>query len=600
MDYTPGRVFDTLFGAHAARVRRRLAARTALTGAAIGLAIGAASALTLYVIQRTGLAHPLHASGARYFRPAFAVLAVIGGAIGWVLARRRQPSDEDVAVFLDQRFGANEAITTAVEARASGGADGDRDALSAVVIKRATEALERAEPRALRLRPVQRRHALGPLLAGALVAVALLPVAPPIVALPAPGTEPAQVTDVRGLDNAIDAMSKIDPRDEAQRERLAKLAEEAKALREKARAGAPQREIQADVAKLAEQIAKEKASLGDGDERAGFEAAMRALKESGALAGAARALGERDLAAFDREMQRLADKSEKESREKAKETLKKAAEAARKNGAENVAKALEDQLKQLEKAEARSEELRALEEALKDATKGERGKPGENGSPGLDPKSSKALADALEKALAEMTPEERKRLEENLKKLAEQAEKNGAPNKEKLKELAEAAKDPEALAKRLKELANMKLESAEAKRGRELGDAGDGMGSKPVPVPGGNAPGGDQPGSGPGQPGEGEGGPGDVSTPGPSNKTPGDPTKKIDGGELRSKADVNATPGGAPGSTHTTRTGSRPGDTANRVGSGALGEAAPDEVGGVNRSDVPEEYRAHVGRYFQP
>ncbi len=36
------------------------------------------------------------------------------------------------------------------------------------------------------------------------------------------------------------------------------------------------------------------------------------------------------------------------------------------------------------------------------------------------------------------------------------------------------------------------------------------------------------------------------------------------------------------------------------LGQGALGEAAPGEVGGVDRSDVPEEYREQVGRYFPP
>jgi hypothetical protein len=44
----------------------------------------------------------------------------------------------------------------------------------------------------------------------------------------------------------------------------------------------------------------------------------------------------------------------------------------------------------------------------------------------------------------------------------------------------------------------------------------------------------------------------------------------------------------------------QPGETADERGSGALGEAAGSEVGGVERSEVPEEYREQVGRYFQP
>ena len=48
------------------------------------------------------------------------------------------------------------------------------------------------------------------------------------------------------------------------------------------------------------------------------------------------------------------------------------------------------------------------------------------------------------------------------------------------------------------------------------------------------------------------------------------------------------------------RAPARPGETANQAGNGAIGEAAPGEVSGVERSEVPEEYREQVGRYFQP
>ena len=44
----------------------------------------------------------------------------------------------------------------------------------------------------------------------------------------------------------------------------------------------------------------------------------------------------------------------------------------------------------------------------------------------------------------------------------------------------------------------------------------------------------------------------------------------------------------------------RAGETANQAGTGALGAAGPDQVGGVEHSEVPEEYREQVGRYFQP
>jgi hypothetical protein len=104
--------------------------------------------------------------------------------------------------------------------------------------------------------------------------------------------------------------------------------------------------------------------------------------------------------------------------------------------------------------------------------------------------------------------------------------------------------------------------------------------------------------SGDSKPGEGE--PGGDSDPGPSNKGPAPPTKKIEAGELRARANAKVNKGSPnPGMT-LSRTGARPGETANTAGAGALGTVGPDEVSGVSRSEVPEEYREQVGRYFEP
>jgi hypothetical protein len=48
------------------------------------------------------------------------------------------------------------------------------------------------------------------------------------------------------------------------------------------------------------------------------------------------------------------------------------------------------------------------------------------------------------------------------------------------------------------------------------------------------------------------------------------------------------------------RAPARPGDTANQRGTGSLGSVAPGQIGAVEQSEVPEEYREHVGRYFEP
>ena len=42
------------------------------------------------------------------------------------------------------------------------------------------------------------------------------------------------------------------------------------------------------------------------------------------------------------------------------------------------------------------------------------------------------------------------------------------------------------------------------------------------------------------------------------------------------------------------------GGTANTRGTGDLRSVGPTEVDGVERSDVPQEYREHVRQYFQP
>lgn len=50
----------------------------------------------------------------------------------------------------------------------------------------------------------------------------------------------------------------------------------------------------------------------------------------------------------------------------------------------------------------------------------------------------------------------------------------------------------------------------------------------------------------------------------------------------------------------TSYTAGKAGGTANARGTGDLRAVGPGEVDGVERSDVPEEYREQVRQYFQP
>jgi hypothetical protein len=69
---------------------------------------------------------------------------------------------------------------------------------------------------------------------------------------------------------------------------------------------------------------------------------------------------------------------------------------------------------------------------------------------------------------------------------------------------------------------------------------------------------------------------------------------------LRAKASPSLIPGAPMHAASMGRSPARGGETARELGTGALGRVAPSELGAAERSDIPEEYRDQVGRYFQP
>lgn len=592
--------FDSRFGVWARRLRRRLVARSALTGAAFGLASGVGAASALFALRQGEL------------RPLAATLGLAGAAAGWLLRRRNTLGDEEVALVLDRSLGTEEVVTTAVWMRSGEESDPARG----VVLDRAAEALGSADARKVRTPVFNRWQILAPLSAAAIVALSLLPLPPaPPPPEPPPGAEIVKLADIRGLEK-IEALAQMDARDEAQKKRLEELANEAKKLREKLRDGAPKREVQSDIAKLGDGLAAERLSLGDGEQRKGLESALGRLSSDKSLEKAAKALGDRDLTAFDEEMQKLASSAEKESREKAKKALEEAAEAARKEGAPDVAKMLEEQKKLFEQLEKKSEKLRELSKALEGAA----GKDalGEEGQRALEemgqsgsPEAQRKLAEALEKALKNMTDEERKRLADAMKKQIEEQSKEGGsapPEMQDLEDLAGKLGTPEgqkALEDMLKQMAAPPEQGSEGERQKQLGDAerglgelGQQLGGVPMPMPGQGLP--VQNGGPPGDQGGSKGGPGGGVGKGPGMPKQAGETAKVDGGRLEARAATKLNPGAPMPGVVMGRTEGRAGETANRRGTGALGEVGAEEIEGVTRSDVPEEYREQVGRYFQP
>ena len=591
--------FRPRFAQWSRRVRARLALGHILTGAAVGLLLGAGATAAAWKTR----------NGPQ--RPGGAVGGVLGAAVGFAVARRRRWSDPHVALYLDAKLGAHETIATAVELEGQGG---DDDSARAVVISQASAALGQATSKQVRAPMLRVWHAAVPLAAAAIGYLSWIPLpAAPVTAKAPPGVDKVQLAQVAGLEKVI-KLSELDARDEAQKERLRKLAEEAKRIREKLRTGAEKREAQADIAKLRDAITSERLSLGDGEQRAGMEAALGKMAANPDLKEAEKALGDRDLVKFDDEMEKLANKLEAKDREQAKKTLEEAAEAAKKAGSPDVAKELAQQKKLMDERAKKGEKLRELAKELGSGL-------GEEGKDALkdfdkkgDGKSQQKLADKLDDALKKMTPEQRKQLAENLKKkMASAPEQEGTgkgPSKKELKDLADQLDSPEGqkqLEDELKKMAEApEAGSDEAERQKALDGAQEGAGEAdgdvsgtPMPMPvadGKDGKGGSGKDSKDGKSGPGDEGHSDGGGPGDHKGQTG----VIEGGDLRAHANAKINKGKPmPGMVMGRSTG-RAGDTANIAGEGGIGNAGPGEIGGIERSDVPEEYREQVGRYFQP
>jgi hypothetical protein len=600
--------FRPLFDRWSRRVRAQLALRHVIGGAAVGLLVGAGASAALWQTRHGAL------------RPAGVAVGLLGAAAGLGLARRRRWADADVALYLDARLDADEAIATAHElTRHDGGTsevppslpDGTHDPARAVVVSRAASALGRATPGAVRPPVLRPWHAALPVGAAAIgwISIAPLPPLPP-GAPAAPGTGTVQLARVDGLEKVI-KLAQASARDEAQRERLKKLAEEAKKLRDKLKDGIEKRQAQDEIARLKDGILAERLSLGDGQQRQGMESALGKLGEDPALKNAQKALGDRDLVRLDEEMERLANKLESADRRRAQQTLEDAAEAARRSGAPDVARALEEEKRRLAELGKKADRLRALAKELGDALDDEGREALQDFDRKGGGKEAQKLAEELDEALGKLTPEQRKKLAENLKKkMTEAPGQQGDPEEGlspgDLKDLADQLDTPEGqqqLEDALKKMAEDPAEgSEEGERQKRLDDAEEGageaeqqLGGVPMPMPGG----GGQP-----SPGQRSGPPGGTPLAGHTEgEGPGSHhgrTGVVEGGEMRARAAGRLGKGRPMPGVVMGRSPGRAGDTANTVGQGGLGSAAADEVGGVERSDVPEEYREQVGRYFQP
>jgi hypothetical protein len=583
--------FERLFRRARRQVRMRRAAGTTLTGLAVGSVVGSGLAFALWVAGRTGA--PL----------AAAASAILGAGAAGVAALRGRWSDQEVALFLDARSEADETLTSAIASRIE---DTER---GAALRARAVSVLE--QPRAPGFGPRWLRpfHALTltAVVSGVLFTVLPSPRAASLPVKPA-GTQLLQKKDVPGLAR-IEALEHAESLSEGDAERLRKLARDAKTLRSDLARGIEQREAQARLGRLRDEVESERQRFGDASERGGLEAAVNALAARESTRRAAKALEQGDVIAFDEEMQRLANRAESEAREQAREALEDAAERARQKGGKRLSDLLERQQKLLSEREKAARALRELAELLEGNLSAEQRQALEKFEQGGSPEASQKLAEALADALSGLTPEERQRLAAALRKrISAPSPKSEALDARELEELAKRiseAEGREALREALKELARQPAPDADRERALEDAERGGAeaeRGLMPMPMPG----------SGPGQPGTRPGPPqvnDDGRTPGTTGpgggdrngeKRPGSDRAVPGAEELRAKANTQLLPGTPLETRALGRAPARAGETAGEVGTGALGNVGPKEVSAVENSDVPEEYREHVGRYFQP
>jgi len=579
-----------VFGKAAGRVRRRLLWRRVLSGVALGLGIGALAAGALWWLRQGEL------------RPLSALLGVAGALAGAMVASRKRWNDEQVALYLDEKLEQDERIVTAIGLR---GAETE-----------AARYLEASAATSLRVNKIpapkllDAPQALAPFGAAAIVWLSILPLPPAPPESRPPGVERVRSGNVKGLER-IEALRNQKGRSPEDERRLRALADEAKKLRGELAQGLEKRDALSRMAKLRDAIAELRSEFGNEQNRQGLEAAIGSLGEHPELKKAARALGDGDITAFDREMQRLANQAEKEARESAKHALEEAERAAREKGARSLADALKEQRDAFDRRSAGAEALRELAEALKGKLDPEALEDLKEFGQSGDPAAGRRLSDAMSKALSKLTEDERKRLAERLQKQLDQNPGGGATpmTEQEMRELARrlaSAEGQKELEEQLRQLANPDPASESKRQGalddaeRGLGEAEKGLGMMPLPLSGG--PDGSEQSGASSKPGDskddGRGGPGSHHDTGKG--THEGESQKVEAPELRAKANVPRSGVGPMHAATLGRASARPGDTANQRGTGSLGSVAPGEIGAIEQSEVPEEYREHVGRYFEP
>lgn len=577
--------FQARFQRRARVIRRANLARDALSGVALGAGV------TLMVVACSFAWFGGRIPWLDLARSWALCLPPLFGAGVAIFRRRRRWTDEEVGLFVDAHLDSQGSVTAALAPERS-------SPLLDLVRRAATDALSKAP--SLRPRVLQRKHLVLPAAALGLVPLLLLdPPLPSPGAEPPPGAEALSVTELEGLQPLL-ALEQLDALDAEHEEQLRALAEQARALQRRLANGVERREAQASLAKMQDDVDALLGEVANEANRPGLAAAIDALDRRAETKQAARALGNGDLVRFDEEMRKLSQRVERASRQAAKDALEEARKAAERHGAQALSSALEEQQRLFNQREHTRELLRQLAQLgpSKLETALEKGL-----SQDLNQQTAEELGDALEKALKELSDEERKLLGENLRKAVERGELQLEPgDAAQLQKLAKELQRGEAqkqMRELLKQLAKPGA-AAETMQGLKRAEEGlrsaqrQAAGLLPVPQA--------SPQAGNPAPKGGEAQTGEAAGPG---RGPGvgdheGNTPPVDGEELRARAQPQL--GGSRPLLQASqgRTSARPGEVALTPDLEALSAVSAEELQGVEHSTIPEEYREQVSRYFAP
>jgi hypothetical protein len=575
------------FFAHFARHATKVRGGRLLTHALSGLGLGACVAAVFGASRFWWFAARLEQR--ELLLGSFAI-CVLGLGAGLVIGARRRFTDEDVGQYLDLRLGTDDVVTAAL-LREGGGR------MLETVRDRAAGALKNAASTAPRM--LFWRHLSLPLGVVLWLPWAWLTPPKPIVIPPPVGSEVTRLDTLDGL-VALERLEGLEALDPETQRRLDAVRDQARKLEDELKTGIEKRKAQASIAELRDEV---EALLGDmvsAENQAGLAAAVEELRKEDALRRAREALGEGDIVRFDQEMRKLASALEDESRKSARDALRRAEQAAAAKGARALSSALREQGELFDGREQANQWLRKLseslpEEAARGLSQASEGK--------LSREQMRELVDAFDKALKSLTPEQREALGEHLREAIENGELGDAPlDQQQLQKLArdftgEAAE--QELRNMLESLAERGVAS-ETMQGLEEAERGLSRAQQRVagllplpqssPQPGQGSSGGTP--TGPGT----QGGPGT----GPGTGNHEGKTAPVDAPELRALAqprlakDVplrGATQGRSP---------ARPGESAHTPLGSDLSGVTADELRGVEHSNIPEEYREQVSRYFAP